>query len=69
MNDSPHVAPLSVEVAIRTSYEYVPLPLFWSQWAKSVPFASSTIDGKSAQFTKRSFRSTIVRGADHCPLR
>src|SRR6266849_1272791 len=59
------VRPPSIDIAICTSYAYVLLALFCNQCANKTPLASSTIEGKSAQFTNRSSLSTIVRGSDH----
>src|SRR5688572_2137567 len=70
VNEDAHVLPSSFERARRTSYAYVPAPLFCSQWAYSEPSASRSTDGTSAQLTNQSRPLAAVRaGVQPCPVR
>src|SRR5688572_13698365 len=70
VNEDAHVLPSSFERARRTSYAYVPAPLFCNQWAYSEPSSSRSTDGTSAQLTNQSRPLATVRaGAQPWPVR
>src|SRR5688572_11743129 len=70
VNEDAHVLPSSFERARRTSYAYVPAPLFCNQWAYSEPSSSRSTDGTSAQLTNQSRPLATVRaGVQPWPVR